>query len=201
MSFSFFFYKKMKIKKYFFQRQTDIVAKELLGNILCTYINNELTGGIIVEVESYYGFDDPANHGFKGKTKRNEVIFREGGFIYVYLNYGIHFLLNISTEMRDFPSSVFIRAIEPVYGIEIMKKRRGINNIKNLTNGPAKLTKALGIDKNLNGLSIESDIIFIEKNKNIKDFEIVRAKRIGISKGNDLLRRYYIKNSNFISKK
>lgn len=191
----------MKLKKDFFQRQTEVVAKELLGNILCTYKDNKLTGGVIVEVESYYGFDDPANHGYKGKTKRNEVIFRNGGYVYVYLNYGIHYLLNISTEAQDYPSSVFIRAIEPVYGIDIMKKRRKINDIKNLTNGPAKLTKALGIDKNFNGLSIESDIIFIEKNRNLKEFEIVKTKRIGISKGNEFLRRFYIKNSDFVSKK
>ena len=172
-----------------------------MGNILITNIEGKLTGGIIVEVESYYGFDDPANHGFKGKTKRNKIIFYEGGYVYVYINYGIHHLLNISTEKKDFPSSVFIRAIEPIIGIEIMKERRRTNKIENLTNGPAKLTKALGIDISFNGISIESDKIYIEKNENLKDFKITQTYRIGISKGKNFLRRYYIKNNRFISKK
>ena len=190
----------MKLTKKFFQRKTEIVAKELLGCFIFTNINNSLTGGKIVEVESYYGFDDPANHGFRGKTSKNEVIFREGGYIYVYLNYGIHYLLNISTESENYPSSVFIRAIEPLYGIEIMKRRRGTDNISNLTNGPAKLTKALGIDISFNGLAIDSDKIFIQKKNNQFSFEIVKTYRIGISKGKNLLRRFYIKNSKFISK-
>ena len=190
----------MKLTKKFFQRKTDIVAKELLGNILITNLEDKLTGGIIVEVESYFGFDDPANHGFRGKTERNKIIFYEGGYVYVYINYGIHHLLNISTEKQDFPSSVFIRAIEPIIGIEIMKERRRTNKIENLTNGPAKLTRALGIDISFYGLSIESDKIFIEKNNNLKNFEIVQTNRIGISKGQNFLRRFYIKGNKFISK-
>ncbi len=191
----------MKLTKEFFQRPTDIVAKELLGNILCTNIDGKLTGGIITEVESYYGFDDPANHGYRGKTKRNEIIFREGGYVYVYINYGIHHLLNISTEQKDFPSSVFIRAIEPTIGIEIIMKRRNTTNIKNLTNGPAKLTKALGIDMSFNGISIESEKIFIQKGTTINNEDILQTNRIGISKGKELLRRFFIKNSKFVSKK
>ena len=190
----------MKLEKKFFQRETDTVATELLGNILCTYINGIKTGGIIVEVESYSGFDDPANHGKNRKTARNEVIFREGGYVYVYLNYGIHHLINISTDKRDYPSSVFIRAIEPVYGIDKMIKRRKTEKLKNLTNGPAKLTKALGIDLSFNGLLIDGEKIFIEYNEN-KNFEIVKTTRIGISKGKDLLKRFYIKDNKYVSVK
>ncbi len=181
----------MKLKKDFFLRETDIVAKELLGKILCTNINGVLTGGIIVETESYHGFNDPANHGHKRRTKRNEIIFKEGGFVYIYLNYGIHYLLNISTFIKNFPSSVFIRALKPLYGIEIMKKRRNVSDIKILTNGPGKLTKALGIDKSFNGEAIDSDRIFIEDNNVFT--KIYTAQRIGISKGKELLKRFYIK--------
>ncbi len=190
----------MKIlKREFFKRNAITVAKELLGKILFTNVENKLTGGIIVEVEAYSGFDDPANHGFIGKTKRNEPIFCEGGIIYVYLNYGIHYLLNIVADKKDFPASVFIRAIEPLVGIEIMMKRRNMKSIKNLTNGPAKLTKALGIDLSFNKESIESKRIFISEENYIKNFKIVQTQRIGISRGKNLLRRFLIKDNKFIS--
>jgi len=195
-----FFCIMRKLKKNFFQREAITVAKELLGKVLFTNIDNKLTGGIIVEVEAYSGFDDPANHGFKGKTKRNEPIFYEGGIVYVYLNYGIHHLLNIVVDKRDFPASVFIRALEPLVGIEIMMERRKIKDVKNLTNGPAKLTKALGIDMSFNKEDIDSEKIFISEENYIKNFEIIKTSRIGISRGKSLLRRFFIKNNKFVSK-
>jgi DNA-3-methyladenine glycosylase len=183
-----------------FEKSSDIVAKELLGKKLLTKIDNKITGGIIVETESYEGFQDPASHGFIGKTERNKPIFEHGGIVYVYLIYGKFYLLNIVTSVKDFPSSVFIRAIEPTDGIDIMKKRRNSNNILNLTNGPAKLTIALGIDNSFNFLKINKDKIFILENGCTKQ-NITQTTRVGISKGKELLKRFYIKGNKWISKK
>jgi len=133
-----------KVKYYdSFNQSSDIVAQELLGKKICTTIDGKVTVGIIVETESYEGYDDPASHGFMGKTERNFPIFEKGGTIYIYKIYGKYHLLNIVTNCAGFPSSVFIRALQPVEGIDIMMKRRNTQNIKNLANGPGKLTAAL----------------------------------------------------------
>ncbi len=191
----------INLDKKFFLRSADIVAKDLLGKIIATNINNEITSGIIVETESYEGYDDPASHGYKGKTARNFPTFEEGGILYVYLIYGKYFLLNIVTSKKDFPSSVFIRAIEPVDGKDIMQKRRNVKICKNLTNGPAKLTTALGINRDFNMLSIyNSEKIYIENRCDLK-FEIVTTTRIGIRKGKEMLKRFYIKGNKWISAK
>ncbi len=189
-----------KLPLSFFYNQPIVVAKSLLGKILVTNVNGITTGGKIVEVECYSGFDDPANHGARGLTERNRIIFEKGGVVYVYLNYGVHCLLNIVVGEKDYPASVFIRAIEPMIGIEEMKKRRNVNDIKNLTNGPAKLTKALGIDKSFYGERLDGDRISIFSPDKKENFEIVETTRIGISKGKDLLRRFYIKSNPFVSK-
>ena len=191
--------KKLKIYNNF-EQSSDIVAQELLGKTISTRIDGYITSGIIVETESYEGYDDPASHGFIGKTERNFPIFEIGGTIYIYKIYGQFYLLNVVTNMKDYPSSVFIRAIQPVEGIDIMIKRRNTKNIKNLANGPGKLTSALGIDKSLNNRLINIDNIFIY-DTDIKDFNIVKTTRIGISKGKDLLKRFYIEGSQWISKK
>ena len=187
-----------KLDKNFFLKSSDIVARDILGKKLCTYINGKLTCGIIVETESYEGFEDEASHGYSGRTNRNFPIFEEGGVTYIYLIYGIYYLLNIVTGKKNFPSSIFIRALEPTDGIEIMKERRNTNSLKNLTNGPAKLTLALGIDKSFNLLKVYNNgSIFILENN--LDFEIVRTGRIGISRAKDLQKRFYIKGSKWIS--
>lgn len=183
-----------------FEQSSDIVAQELLGNTISTRIGGDITSGIIVETESYEGYDDPASHGFIGKTERNFPIFEKGGTIYIYKIYGQYHLLNIVTNLKGFPSSVFIRAIQPVTGIDIMKQRRNTKNIKNLANGPGKLTMAFGIDKSLNNKLINSEKIFIY-DTNMKDFNIVKTTRIGISKGKELLKRFYIEGNQWISKK
>ena len=189
-----------RLDKNFFLKSSDIVARDILGKKICTYINGKLTCGIIVETESYEGFEDEASHGHSGITGRNFPIFEEGGVTYIYLIYGIYYLLNIVTGEKNFPSSIFIRAIEPTDGIEVMKERRKTNSLKNLTNGPAKLTLALGIDKSFNLLKVyNNDSIFILDNN--LNFEIVRTGRIGISKAKNLQKRFYIKGSKWISTK
>jgi len=189
-----------KLDKTFFLRDADTVAVQLLGKKICTNINNDLTCGIVVETESYEGFEDPASHGFSGKTERNYPIFEEGGILYVYLIYGKFYLLNVVTSCKEYPSSVFIRAVKPVNGMEIMKKRRQVTSLYNLANGPGKLTIALGIDRSWNLVPVYNNNKIYFENTDC-EFTIQKATRIGISKGKEFLKRFYIKGSRWISTK
>ena len=130
-----------KLQRSFFEQPTLQVAQELLGKIL---VIGDCSGRIN-EVEAYIGQDDPACHACCGKTKRNEPMFGPAGHLYVYFTYGMYHCVNIVTEKKDFPSAVLIRSIEPIDGIETMKKRR--NRTDHLTDGPGKLCIALDITK------------------------------------------------------
>ncbi len=185
----------MKLSRKFYSRNTKTVAKELLGKILV----HKKCKGKIVETEAYFGKNDPASHAHCKITKRNIIMYQKPGTAYVYFTYGNHWLLNVVTEKEGIPGAVLIRAVEPLEGIKIMKRRRKINNIKNLSNGPGKLTKAFGINKKHNGLDLTKDNLFIEDSK--EKFEIVNTTRIGISKGREKLLRFYIKDNEFVSKK
>ncbi|MEM5778067.1 MAG: DNA-3-methyladenine glycosylase [Candidatus Aenigmatarchaeota archaeon] len=189
----------MKLNRNFYSRSTKIVAQELLGKILVHKTKEGICKGKIVETEAYFGSCDPASHAYRKKTKRNYLMFETPGKAYVYFCYGNHWLFNVVAKKDKNPGAVLIRALEPLEGIELMKKRRKIKDIKNLTNGPGKLTKAFAISKEQNGLDLISDTLYIEDSK--EKFEIVKAKRIGISKGKNKLLRFYIKNNDFVSKK
>jgi DNA-3-methyladenine glycosylase len=184
----------MKLSKKFYSRDTKIVAKELLGKIL---VHKDCKGKI-VETEAYLGLDDPGSVGFRKVKNIPKSLLKSPGHTFVYFTYGNHWMLNVIAK-KSLLGAVLIRAVEPLERIELMKKRRGINEIKNLTNGPGKLTKALGIDKSHDGLDLTRDDLFIEDSD--EKFEIVKAKRIGISKGKGRLLRFYIKNNDFVSKK
>lgn len=190
-----------KLPKEFYIRSSVIVAKELIGKVLFRNTGKEILSGIIVETEAYTGRTDPAAHSYNGKTPRNEVMFGEGGAAYVYFTYGNHFCFNTVTCKKNTPSAVLIRGIEPLEGIETMKKNRGTDDLYNLTNGPGKLTKAFYIDKKLNGASLNGDEIFIcEAVGNNKKYSIMKSKRIGITKNADKLYRFYVKDNPFVSK-
>ena len=199
--------KKNKIPKKFYERELHRVAKELLGKILVRKIGTVAVSGRIVEVEAYDGANDEASHSFKGRTMRNDVMFRGGGLLYVYFTYGMHFCANVVVGKEGDGKALLIRALEPMDGIELMAKNRfEKKNITerefiNLANGPAKLCKALSIYKNDNGKSLVSDEIFIEEAEPVPDSEIIRTVRIGIKKSVDLQWRYYIKGNRFVSKK
>ena len=195
--------KYKKLQKDFYLRSSIIVAKELLGKILIRKKGKKIYSGIIVETEAYTGRNDPAAHSFGGMTKRNEVMFNEGGVCYVYFTYGSHYCVNVVTGAKDTPHAVLIRGVEPLDGISYMMKNRNTDNTYNLTNGPGKLTKAMEIDFSLNGESLEDDKIFIAesaestgKNKN----KIIKSKRIGITKNPDKLWRFYVDNNPFVSR-
>ncbi|NIO44298.1 MAG: DNA-3-methyladenine glycosylase [Candidatus Aenigmarchaeota archaeon] len=185
----------MKLSRKFYSRNTKIVAKELLGKILI----HRKCKGKIVETEAYFGKDDPASHAYCKITKRNIIMYKKPGTAYVYFTYGNYWMFNVVTEKKGIPGAVLIRALEPLKGIEIMKRRRKLKDIKNLTNGPGKLTKALGIEKKHNCLDLTKSNLFI-KDSNEK-FEIVNTTRIGLSRGQEKLLRFYIKNNDFVSKK
>lgn len=163
----------------------------------------------IVETEAYDGPFDLASHASRGKTARNEVMFGEPGIIYVYFTYGMHYMLNIVTGAKNYPAAILIRAVEEPHPIPLLSKERGIHLERGIlkTNGPAKLTKALQIDKKFNCLPIYTKKygLWIESRKeNLSPAQIKKAKRIGVDyagKYKDKLWRFYIKDSKFISKK
>jgi DNA-3-methyladenine glycosylase len=179
------------------------IARSLLGKTLFTRIDGHVTAGKIVETEAY-SWKERGCHAFKGKTNRNAVMFDEGGVAYVYLCYGIHQMFNIVTNHKGSADAVLIRALEPVLGIEIMKERRGrIGNEFQLTSGPGKLSRALGIDRNLNGKSLFQNEVWIEDGgASLPSKKIVSSKRIGIDyAGEDALLpwRFTIKDSLWVS--
>ncbi|MFZ4704429.1 MAG: DNA-3-methyladenine glycosylase [Bacteroidales bacterium] len=150
----------MRLPRSFYLRDDVVViARELLGKYIVTTFDDRLTSAIITETEAYAGVFDRASHAFGGKcTPRTEVMFRQGGIAYIYLCYGMHSLFNIVTNKEGIPHAVLIRAIEPVDGIDVMEKRLGRNSsVKNFTNGPGKLAKALGIHYRQSGTDLCSD--------------------------------------------
>ena len=196
-----------KLKKEFYSRNLLSVAKDLLGKILVKKSRGKLIAGKIVEVEAYHGDYDEASHAFKGKTKRNEVVFYEGGYLYVYFTYGAHFCANIVTGMANKGTAILLRGIEPIEGIDIMIKNRfgrALHNDKekfNLTSGPGKLCKAFGIDIKFNGTDLTGDEIFLLDQPKLRRDEIGISRRIGITRSVDLKWRFFIKNNPFISRK
>ena len=194
-----------KLLKKFYTRNVHIIAKKLLGKIFVRVIGENCLSGKIVEVEAYDGSIDESSHSYRGRTKRNEVMFNGGGFLYVYFTYGMHFCANIVTGNRNDGKAILIRALEPIEGIDIMamnrygKKVITQKKLINLTNGPAKICKAFCIEREQNGCDLCGDEIFILNAPKVKPAKIVTSTRIGIKKSVDLPWRYYIKDNPFIS--
>jgi DNA-3-methyladenine glycosylase len=196
-----------KLDKDFYKAEVLIVARQLLGKTLVKKDGKTILSGRIVEVEAYDGEVDQAAHSYGGITKRNEIMFNEGGYLYVYLSYGVHFCCNVVTGIKNKGTAILIRAVEPIEGIEIMCKNRfGKKNINekgiiNLTSGPGKVCKAFGIEKKHSGFDLTGDKICI-LNSSLKEREkIVSSKRIGITKSVHLPWRFYIKNNPYLSTK
>lgn len=199
--------KIQKLTKSFYLNKNVIdVSKKLLGKVLTTQIDNTITSGIIIEVEAYAGINDQASHAYNHKrTQRTEVMYEIGGISYVYLCYGMYYLFNVITNGKNIPHAVLIRSLEPLDGIDIMEDRRKIKGKKyNLTNGPGKLSIALGIDKSFNRKSLLSDKIWIQDNGikfNKKD--ILSSPRIGVDYAKEdakLPYRFYVNYNKWVSK-
>lgn len=186
----------------FYRKSTTEVAKALLGCYLVSKTSQGETMGKIVETEAYLS-NDPASHSFNGKTKRNSPMFSHPGTIYIYFTYGMYHCFNIVTREKGIGEAVLIRSLEPVKGIELMKKRRKTDNMKALCSGPAKLVKALGISPEFNSKLLNSSLHILPREafgSSITEEQIVHTKRIGISKGAELPLRFYLKSSEFVSK-
>ncbi len=194
----------MKIlKQAFYQRDTALVAQELLGKIIVRVIDDTIIlKGRIVETEAYMGIYDEASHAFGGKRVRNAPLFGPVGHAYVYFTYGMHFCLNFVSRAQGIPAGgVLIRALETIQGIEYMHSKRRMKNLATLTNGPGKLTQAFSIERALNGIDVtKKGPLFVIDAPPIHTHDIVAATRIGISKAADELLRFYIKGSPFVSR-
>jgi len=180
----------------FLKQPASEVALLLLGCILEREINGKVVRVRIVETEAYYQ-TDAASHSYKGQTQRTEVMFGKPGHLYVYFTYGMHYCCNIVTGEKGVGAAVLIRAVEPLEGEEVMQELRMVNG-KNLTNGPAKLCQALGVNKTLNGHDLKQSPLKLIVQKPVKNF--TQTERIGISQAKDVLWRFYITGNQYVSK-
>lgn len=197
--------KERKLPIEFYTRDALIVANELLGKIFIRRTKENLFAGIITEVEAYKGAVDESAHSYGGETERNSVMFEEGGRLYVYFIYGVHYCANVVTGSKGEGDAVLLRAMRPIYGIDKMALNRfGKINLREseftgLLNGPAKICKAMEIAKSENGESLLGENVFIIPEDSSRRYEIGVSKRIGISKSKSLPWRFFIKNSKFVS--
>jgi len=173
-----------KIPLEFYVREDVVeVSRDLLGKVLCTNIDGQVTNAIITETEAYAGVEDKASHAYGGKrTKRTEPIYAQGGTAYIYLCYGIHHLFNVVTNEAEIPHAVLIRAGKPIGGIDVMERRRNKQATdSSFLNGPGSLGQALGITTSLSGASLLEDKIWIEDRKiSVSPGKILSGPRVGI---------------------
>ena len=187
----------MILPRPFYNRSTVEVAKDLLGKVL----RHGETAGIIVETEAYLGADDLAAHSARGVTDRTRVIFGSPGHAYVYLIYGMYECLNLVAEPEGTPGCVLIRALEPVAGIEVMHERRpAARKPEQLASGPGKLTLALGITREHNGVDLTRGPITVHRTTDNFPIDIVATPRIGITHCADWPLRFHIAGNLFVSR-
>lgn len=191
----------------FYEPSAELVARKMLGHFLIRRTAAGLCGGPIVETEAYLS-DDPACHGYSGQTPRNRVMYGEPGHAYVYFIYGNHYCMNAVCREKGCAEAVLIRAIEPVFGLDLLQENRPVLKALNLTNGPGKLCAAMQIDRSLDGVKlwdVESPI-FIAQNPELARFEndhgpVVAGTRIGIKKAAELPLRFYLDGHGHVSKR
>ncbi len=190
------------ISREFYNRNTEIVAQDLLGKLLIRKSNGVLLISMIVETEAYGNKNDSASHAYRNKTNRNAAMFGLPGCAYVYFIYGNHFCFNIvAKDTFSCSGAVLIRAVQPVKGIKQMMHNRKKSGDYILTNGPGKLTQALTITNQHNFIDVtQKNNLYIVNNDKIDQTNIVCSPRIGITKAQDKLWRFYIKNNCWVSK-
>jgi DNA-3-methyladenine glycosylase len=181
------------LKRDFFARSVHEVAPDLIGATLLV----DGVGGRIVELEAY-DQQDPASHGYRGRTARNAAMFGPPGHAYVYRSYGIHWCLNLVCGGEGVPEAVLIRALEPTRGVDIQQRRRGVKDVRALCSGPGKLCQALGITREHDGLALDVPPFRLEARAAVP--EIVTGPRIGITRGTELSWRYGEAGSPFLSR-
>lgn len=191
---------------YYLNPDVLFLAKDLLGKVLFTQINGEVTAGVIIETEAYFGVKDKASHAYGGRrTNRTETLYSKGGVSYVYLCYGIHHLFNVVSSAEGEPHAVLIRGIEPLIGKDIMELRRNMPATKaTISSGPGSAAKALGIDSSFNQKDLTGEEIWIE-NHGIRynTDEIASTPRVGVAYAQEdalLPWRFFIKGNKYVSK-
>lgn len=201
-----------KLDREFYNRDSIIVAKELLGKVLVHEIGGQRISAKIVEAEAYMGFEDKAAHSYgRKRTPRIEVMYGDPGFSYIFTIYGIHCCFNIVTKEKGNPQAVLIRAAEPVVGTDWMAQRRfGMSyeqltksQRRGLTSGPGKLCGALSIDRSFNGIDLCGNKVYFEEGKNER-FSIIITKRVGVDhaeEAKDYPWRFYIEDNEYVSVK
>jgi DNA-3-methyladenine glycosylase len=171
----------------------DEVARDLIGATLLV----DGVGGIVVETEAYAP-DDPASHSFRGRTATNAAMFGRPGTLYVYRSYGIHWCANVVCGPEGVGAAVLLRALEPTHGLEEMRRRRRVDDLRRLCSGPGCLTQALGIDRGHDGLPLDAQP-FELRVPGVRP-DIVVGPRVGITMAADLPRRYSLRNSPYVSR-
>lgn len=174
------------------------VAPRLLGCILERRIDGKMVRVKIVETEAY-DQTDVASHSYNGRTPRTEVMFGPAGYLYVYFTYGMHYCCNVVVGEDGYGAAVLIRAVEPLDGVEVIYQNRKGRKGADITNGPAKLCQALGINKSMNGHNLRQEPLRLIPTEPIKKGNVVQTTRIGISKGQDVPWRFYIKDNEWVS--
>jgi DNA-3-methyladenine glycosylase len=173
-------------------------ARFLIGKMLMRTLAEGVAGGRIVETEAY-AIGDAAGHAYRGITPRNRALFLERGHAYVYLAYGISFMLNVSSEASGVGAGVLIRAIEPTDGLSIMQRNRGTERVQDLARGPGRLCAALEIDRRLDGIDLcQAGPLWLGSN-GLASGKIGRSKRIGITRAADSPLRFYVRGNRFVS--
>lgn len=194
-------------KSFYLQEDVVQISKDLLGKVLVTNFDGQLTAGKIVETEAYRAPDDKACHAYQNlQTKRTSIMFEEGGVAYVYLCYGIHHLFNVVTAKAGMAHAILIRAVEPLDNTELMLERRGRKKInRQLTGGPGVMSKALGITKEWTGVSLlskDSPIWIEDRGIEISEDNIIASPRIGVDYAEECALwdwRFRVKDSKFTS--
>ena len=183
----------MRLAKDFFARSVHDVAPDLVGATLLV----DGVGGTIVEVEAY-DHEDPAAHGFRGRTERNASMFGPPGHAYVYRSYGIHWCLNLVCEEEGSASAVLLRALRPTDGLEVMRARRGLDQERLLCSGPGRLCQSLGVTREHDGLALDEPPFQLEAREG--NLEVAAAPRIGIRRASDRPWRYVLAGSRYLSR-
>ena len=182
---------------------TAALARDLIGKLLVRKLPEGVASGRIVETEAYV-IGDAAGHAYIGMTPRNRSLFLERGHAYVYLAYGVSFMLNVSSEAPGIGAGVLIRALEPVEGVAIMRQNRGVDRLRDLTRGPGRLAQALRIDRSLDGLDLcQEGPLWLGRDdrgaSEIGENKIGKSVRIGITREPDRVLRFYLRGSPFVS--
>ncbi len=182
---------------------TAALARFLIGKLLVRELPEGAAIGRIVETEAYV-IGDAAGHAYGGKTARNRSLFLERGHAYVYLAYGVSFMLNVSSEASGIGAGVLIRALEPVEGVSIMRQNRGVDRLRDLARGPGRLAQALRIDRSLDGIDLcQEGPLWLAGDKHESgesgEREIGESVRIGISREAERVLRFYLRGSPFVS--